>query len=170
MRILLHGLENVHNYIDDILIHTQTWEEHIAALNEVFRRLRKANLTARPSKCFIGFNEVEFLGHMVGKGIMKPKQDKVKSIKEAARPETKTQLRSFLGLAGYYRKFIPDFAAIGCPLTDRTKKGEPNKVRWGVPQEIAFKTLKNKLSDSPILHLPDLTKTFILRSDAQIKA
>ena len=169
MRILLHGLENVHNYIDDILIHTQTWEEHIAALNEVFRRLRKANLTARPSKCFIGFNEVEFLGHMVGKGIMRPKPDKVKSIKEAARPETKTQLRSFLGLAGYYRKLIPDFAAIGCPLTDRTKKGEPNKVRWGVPQEIAFKTLKNKLSDSPILHLPDLTKTFILRSDASDK-
>ena len=110
MRILLHGLENVHNYIENILIHTQTWEEHIAALNEVFRRLRKANLTARPSKCFIGFNEVEFLGHMVGKGIMRPKPDKVKSIKEAARPETKTQLRSFLGLAGYYRKFIPDFA------------------------------------------------------------
>ena len=166
MRILLHGLDNVHNYIDDILIHTETWEEHIQLVNEVFRRLRKANLTARPSKCYIGFDEVEFLGHRVGGGIMKPKPEKIEAIMGASRPETKTQLRSFMGLAGYYRKFIPDFAAIGCPLTDRTKKGEPNKVRWGKPQEIAFKTLKNKLADSPILHLPDLTKTFILRSDA----
>ena len=98
------------------------------------------------------------------------KPDKVKSIKEAAKPETKTQLRSFLGLAGYYRKFIPDFAAIGCPLTDWTRKGEPNKVRWGGPQETAFKTLENKLSDSPILHLPDLTKTLILRSDVSDKS
>ena len=166
MRILLHGLDNVHNYIDDILIHTETWEEHIQLVNDVFRRLRKANLTARPSKCYIGFDEVEFLGHRVGGGIMKPKPEKIEAIMGASRPETKTQLRSFMGLAGYYRKFIPDFAAIGCPLTDQTKKGEPKKVRWGKPQEIAFKTLKNKLADSPILHLPDLTKTFILRSDA----
>ena len=169
MRILLQGLEKVHNYIDDILIHTQTWEEHISIVKEIFRRLRRANLTARPSKCFIGFSELEFLGHMVGRGVMKPKPDKVEAIQNAVRPETKTQLRSFLGLAGYYRKFIPDFSAIACPLTDCTKKGEPNKIRWGNPQEEAFKALKCKLASSPILHLPHLQKTFILRSDASDK-
>lgn len=166
MRTLLKGLDHVNNYIDDVLIHTQTWEEHIQLVKEIFRRLRKANLTARPSKCFIGYNEVEFLGHMVGRGVLKPKPEKVEAIRKAVRPETKTQLRSFLGLAGYYRKFIPDFAAIACPLTDCTRKGEPNKIRWGQEQEKAFQTLKSKLTNSPILHLPDLTKPFILRSDA----
>ena len=166
MRILLHDLDGVHNYIDDILIHTPTWDVHMEKVREVFRRLRKANLTARPSKCYIGFNEVEFLGHMVGRGLLKPKPHKIEAIQQAERPETKTQLRSFLGLAGYYRKFIPDFAAISCPLTDCTKKGEPNKIRWGNAQEEAFRTLKKKLAQSPILHLPDLEKTFILRSDA----
>ena len=166
MRIVLHGMVNVHNYIDDILIHTSTWEEHIEKVKEVFKRLRRANLTARPSKCCIGFGEVEFLGHLIGKGIVKPKPRKIEAIQNAARPETKTQIRSFLGLAGYYRKFIPDFAAIASPLTDSTRKGEPNKIKWGKPQEESFRTLKTKLSNSPILHLPDLEKSFILRSDA----
>ena len=166
MRTLLHGLKNVHNYVDDILIHTRTWEEHMVAVREVFRRLRKANLTARPSKCYMGYSEVEFLGHVVGHGVVKPKPHKIEAIQNAERPKTKTQLRSFLGLAGYYRKFIPDFAAIACPLTDRTKKGESNKIRWEKPQAESFNTLKSKLACSPILHLPDLERTFILRSDA----
>ena len=166
MRKLLHGMENVHNYIDDILIHTETWEKHLEVLKEVLKRLREARLTARPTKCHIGCSEVEFLGHVVGKGIIKPKPDKVEAIKEAARPETKTQLRSFLGLTGYYRKFIPNFASVAIPLTDKTRKGEPNKIQWQQSQEQAFKTLKKRVTSAPILHLPDLSKTFILRSDA----
>ena len=166
MRKLLHDMENVHNYIDDILIHTATWEKHVKVLQEVFKRLRSAGLTARPTKCNIGYSEVEFLGHVVGKGIIKPKPDKVEAINEAPRPETKTQLRSFLGLTGYYRKFIPNFASVAIPLTDKTKKGEPNKIQWQQSQEQAFKTLKKRVTSAPILHLPDLSKTFILRSDA----
>ena len=129
-RKLLHGLKNVRNYIDDILIHTTTWEEHVKLLKEVLRRLRKAGLTARPSKCFIGCSEVEFLGHVVGKGVTKPRPIKVEAIKAAPQPATKTQLRSFLGLVGCYRKYIPNFATVACPLTDKTKKGEPNKIKW----------------------------------------
>ena len=166
MRKLLHGLRNVHNYIDDILIHTTTWEEHVKLLKEVMRRLQKTGLTARPTKCHIGYSEVEFLGHVVGNGILKPRPQKVDSIREAKRPETKTQLRSFLGLVGYYRKFIPNFASVACPLTDRTRKGESNKIRWEASQDQAFQTLKKRVTSAPILHLPDLSKTFILRSDA----
>ncbi len=166
MRILLQGLSSVDNYIDDILIHTKSWEEHVVKLKEVLRRLRKANLTARPSKCFVGFEEVEFLGHIVGHGCIKPKQDKIESVQNAERPITKKQLRSFLGLIGFYRKYIPNFAAVACPLTDLTKKHLPNKIEWGESQELAFRALKNKLSSSPILRLPVLCKQFILRTDA----
>jgi hypothetical protein len=169
MRKLLHGLKNVHNYIDDILIHTTTWEEHMELLKEVMRRLRKAGLTARPSKCYIGCSEVEFLGHVVGKGVIKPRPNKVEAVHNAKRPETKTQLRSFLGLVGYYRKFIPNFASVACPLTDKTRKGESNKIKWEESQEQAFQTLKKRVTSAPILHLPDLSKTFILRSDASEK-
>jgi hypothetical protein len=166
MRKLLKGIKNVHNYIDDILIHTRTWEEHLQKVKEVFTRLENANLTARPTKCFFGYDEVEFLGHVVGQGIVKPKPDKVKAIQQAERPTTKTQMRSFLGLVGYYRKFIPNFSAVAVPLTDCTKKGEPKVIRWGESQEQAFRTLKCKLASSPILQLPDLHKEFTLRTDA----
>ena len=115
-------MTKVHNYIDNILIHTPTWEEHLAKTTEVSKCLRSANLTARPSKCFLGFEEIEFLGHIVGNGEVRPKPDKLELIQRAMRPETKTQLRSFLGLAGFYRKFTPDFAAVVCPLTDATKR------------------------------------------------
>ena len=110
--------------------------------------------------------EVEFLGHIVGKGQLKPRPGKLEAIKEFKRPETKTQVRSFLGLAGYYRRFIPDFSTIAISLTESTKKGGPNKISWGDEEEASFQTLKSKLTRLPILHLPNLSKTFILRSDA----
>ena len=166
MRRLLHKMDNVVNYIDDILIHTSSWEQHMNALKELFRRLRSANLTARPSKCFIGCDTIEFLGHVVGKGHFQPRPEKVQNILQAKRPETKKQLRSFLGMTNYYRRFIPNYSAIACPLTDKTKNKEPNRVCWEISQEKAFNTLKVKLTSAPILCLPDLTKQFILRTDA----
>ncbi|XP_072022821.1 uncharacterized protein [Amphiura filiformis] len=166
MRKLLRGLQSVDNYIDDILVHTASWEEHIETLRELLQRLRKAKLTARPTKCYIGFEKVEFLGHVVGQGMLQPNSNKLEAIQNAPRPQTKTQLRSFLGLANYYRAFIPNFAAVAVPLTDETKKGRPTKIEWGDSQELAFRTLKAKLSESPILHLPDINRPFILRTDA----
>ncbi|KAK3084178.1 hypothetical protein FSP39_009620 [Pinctada imbricata] len=121
MRKLLAGMPNVVNFIDDILVHTETLEEHLSTLRELFERLRKANLKARPS------------------------------------------------LVGYYRKFIPNFAAIASPLTDLTKKGLPNKVTWGPSQENSFLSLKGNLTSSPILAIPDFMKSFILRTDASDK-
>ncbi|XP_033095865.1 uncharacterized protein LOC117100326 [Anneissia japonica] len=166
MRKLLKGIPNVHNYIDDILIHTKTWEDHLQKIKVVFDRLKGAKLTARPTKCFIGYEEVEFLGHIIGQGLVRPKPDKLKAIEQAERPITKTQVRSFLGLAGYYRKFIPQFADIAAPLTNCTKKGEPNVIRWDEAQDQSFQMLKGMLSRSPVLQLPDLNKEFTLRTDA----
>ncbi|KAJ8019153.1 hypothetical protein HOLleu_42443 [Holothuria leucospilota] len=166
MRKLLKGLKSVVNYIDDVLIFTTTYDEHVFMLNEVFRRLRDAGLTARPTKCFVGYHSLDFLGHMVGEGLLKPQSDKVNEILEASIPKTKKEVRSFLGLVGYYRKFIPHFAAIAVPLTDLTKSKYPNKVRLEEPQERAFQTLKCRIATSPILHLPDIDKVFILQTDA----
>ncbi len=155
MRSLLHGLENVDNFIDDILIHTVTWEKHVQILRELLLRFRKAHLTAKPSKCVIGLENVEFLGHVVGRGKLAPQQDKVDKIQSAALPTTKKQLRSFLGLSGYYRRFIPNYSAIAAPLTDKTRNMEPSNIVWTQSAKQAFNTLKATLKNPPILHLPD---------------
>lgn len=166
MRDLLRGLDNVDNFIDDILIHTATFDEHLKTLRRVLERLKTANLKVRPTKCVICCENVEFLGHRVGHGELRPVPDKVEAIQSAPQPRTKKQLRSFLGLIGYYRRFIPNFSALAAPLTDRTKNGEPTQVKWGTSEENAFNALKQKLAQEPILHLPDLSQSFILRTDA----
>ena len=86
-------------------------------------------------------------------------QDNVEKIKDAPRPSTKKQVRSFIGLVGYYRDFIPNFAAIAVPLSDLTRKGQPNKVEWGEAQEKAYRKIKPNLTSEPILRLPNSAKT-----------
>ena len=93
-------------------------------------------------------------------------QDNVEKIKDAPRPSTKKQVRSLMGLAGYYGDFIPNFAAIAVPLFDLTWKGQPNKVEWGEAQEKAYQTIKSYLTSEPILRLPDPAKTYFLRTDS----
>lgn len=166
MRKLLAGIPNVVNFLDDILIYSNTWTEHMGTLRAVLERLSEENLTARPSKCYIGFDRLECLGHMVGRDIIQPTPDKMEAISSAPQPKTKKQVKSFIGLASYYRKFIPNFASIAVPLTDLTRKGMPNKVGWTEAQENAFTTLKKLLTSSPILRLPNMEEKFLLRTDA----
>jgi len=92
--------------------------------------------------------------------------DNIEKIRAAPRPTNKTQVRSFIGLAGYYREYIPHYSTIASPLTDLTKKGEPKEVRWQEPQEKAYTSLKTMLTSAPILKLPDVYKQFVLKTDA----
>ena len=127
-------------------------------------------MTAKPSKCYIGYQEIECLGHMLGKQRLSPHPDKMQAIREAKPPATKKQVKSFLGLAGFYRKFIPNFAAIAAPLSDLTKKGRSNNIQkvdsqtgtapWGDSQTRSFATLKKLLTSDPILKLANIAEPF----------
>ena len=100
-------------------------------LREFLQRVKDAGLTIRSSKCHIGFSNVDFVGHEIGKGEISLQEANIQKIKDAPRPETKKEVRSFLGLTGFYREYVPNNATIAVPLTDLTEKGLPNKVVWG---------------------------------------
>lgn len=159
-------LSGVQFFLDDILVHSNSWVEHLKSLKEVLKRLRDPGLKARPSRCTISMTKIDYLGHVVGQGCIWPVQDKVGKIKNALRPVTKKQLRSFLGLTGYYRKLIPYYATIASPLTNLTRKGQPNTLQWNDGHERAFSELKRHISNPPVLLLSDVKNTFIPRSDA----
>ena len=135
-------------------------------LRDLFMHIRQAGLTARPTKCYIGFKVLNFVGHTVGDGEVKMDPKKLEKIRNAPRPVTKTQLRSFLALAGHYRKFIPNYSEVAVPLTDLTSKRLPRVIRWGEAQERAFTMIKTLLTQAPILRLPDFNRPFLVRTDA----
>jgi hypothetical protein len=101
--------------LDDIIIHSQGWEEHLTRLQTVLDAFRQAGLTANPKKCKLVFEEVEYLGYLIGQNV-KPQKRKVHTVRDWPIPRTQTHIKSFLGLAGYYSRFIPNFAAIAPPL------------------------------------------------------
>ena len=107
MKKLLKGMKNVKFYRDDILVHTRTWEEHLKILRKLFKLLAQAGMTITPSKCFFGADSINFLGHQLQQGSIGIHEDNVAKIRKAPRPTTKKQVRSFMGLARYYRDFIP---------------------------------------------------------------
>ena len=166
LRKILEGMPGVGSYIDDIVIYNDSWEDHIKTLKELFGRLRKARITARPTKCLLGASRMEFLGHQVGGDVITPSRDNLEKVRNTPRPTTKKQVRSFLGLVGYYRDHIPAFAEISAPLTDLLKKGKAEHIQWSEAQERAYSLLKEYLLQEPVLKLPDLSKPFVLRTDA----
>ena len=159
-------MEQPDNFVDDVLTITEEWQRHLHVLRDMFHRIRQAGLTMKPWKCFFGYNSVECVGHVVGQGQLRTMEDKVSRIVNAPEPRTKKQLRAFLGLAGFYRRFLPSYASVAAPLTDLLKKGAPNQLEWGPAQDAAFHQLKAALSSEPVLHLPDSNKQFIVRTDA----
>ncbi|XP_076446988.1 uncharacterized protein LOC143284205 [Babylonia areolata] len=159
-------LPEIQNFMDNLLIASECWQGHIKVLRALFRRLKEVHLAAKPSKCELGFSEIQFLGHTVSEGHLGLQQEKVDRIRNAPVPTTKKELRSILGLAGYYRKFVPRYAEVALPLTEKTRGKEPTKVSWSPECQKAFDSLKDALVSAPILQLPDQSKPFVLRTDA----
>lgn len=151
-------------YFDDILIYSKNRDEHTNHLKSVLHVLREEKLFANLSKCTFYTDNVVFLGFVVSADGVKVDEEKVKAIKEWPSPKSVGEVRSFHGLAGFYRRFVKDFSTIAAPLTEVIKKDVGFK--WGEPQEQAFQTLKEKLSNAPLLILPDFLKTFEIECDA----
>ncbi|KAL5018852.1 hypothetical protein ScPMuIL_004574 [Solemya velum] len=153
------------SYVDDIAVFSNDWTSHLAHVQDVLDSLAKASLTAKPSKCEIGFTKMEFLAHIVGGGRIKPTQDKIQGIRDFPIPTSKKRVRSFLGMIGFYRKFIPNFAGTAASLFDLTSK-RSGKIVWGQDQSEAFEKLKKCISSSPVLRNADLSKSFVMQTDA----
>ena len=153
-------------YIDDLVTHSRTWGEHLDQVRNVLQRLREAGLTAKPSKCQFGMAQCVYLGHIVGNGAVRPERSKLQGVEAFSTSKSKKEVRCFLGLTGYYRKFIPDYASIAAPLTDLTKKNAPNQVVWNERCEASFKRLKDLLCSAPVLQSPDFERNFVLQTDA----
>ncbi|GJU98023.1 putative reverse transcriptase domain-containing protein [Tanacetum coccineum] len=154
-------------FIDDILVYSKDKEEHGRHLNIILELLKKERLYAKFSKCDFWLVSVQFLGHVIDRIGVYVDPSKIEAIKNWAAPTMPTEVRLFLGLVGYYRRFIEGFSLISKPLTKLPKKDK--KYEWGKEEEEAFQTLKQKLCSVPILALPEGTKDFVVYYDASLK-
>ncbi|GJR11535.1 putative reverse transcriptase domain-containing protein [Tanacetum coccineum] len=154
-------------FIDDILIYSRNKKEHEEHLKAILELLKKEELYAKFSKCEFWIPKVQFLGHVIDSQGIHVDPAKIESIKDWASPKSPTEIRQFLGLAGYYRRFIEGFSKIAKPMTKLTQKKV--KFDWGDKEEAAFQLLKQKLCSAPILSLPDGSEDFIAYRDASIK-
>ncbi|GJS89388.1 putative reverse transcriptase domain-containing protein [Tanacetum coccineum] len=146
-------------FIDNILIYSKTQEEHVEHLRLVLELLKKEKLYAKFSKCEFWLREVQFLRHVINGNGIHVDPSKIEAVKNWKAPRTPTKVRSFLGLAGYYRRFIENFSKIAKSLTILTQKSKT--FDWGEGTELAFQTLKDKLCNAPVLALPMDRKDFV---------
>ena len=153
-------------YLDDVVIFSSSWADHLNHLSEVFTCLCGAGLTIKPSKCRFAFKEVQYLGHIIGDGKVRPDPSKVEAVVNYQRPTTKKDIKSFLGLIGYYRKFLANFSDAAASLVELTKKGRPDKILWTTECEEAFCRLKQLIVHAPVLCVVDPSKAYILQTDA----
>ncbi|MCW5672650.1 MAG: DDE-type integrase/transposase/recombinase [Hydrogenophaga sp.] len=166
MDVILAGLTTICClvYIDDIIVYSQDFKQHLKDLQKVFNRVKQANMFIKASKCNFCRTELPFLGHIVSKDGIKMDPEKVKVLTQLQTPRNVAELRRFLGLASYYRKFIHEFAHITAPLSKLTSS--KNAWDWTAEQQQAFQTIIQKLSTAPILAYPDFEKPFSLSTDA----
>jgi hypothetical protein len=150
-------------FFDDILIFSKSLEEHTSHLQTVLQVLKDNKLYAKISKCVFATKQVEYLGHVISEHGVATDPQKIAAIKEWPIPTTITQLRGFLGLAGYYRRFVKDFGIICRPLHDMLKK---NYFSWTAEQTTAFNILKDRLTSAPVMALPNFSLPFTLETDA----
>lgn len=152
-------------YLDDILIFSTSLKEHISAIYSIFKVLESKNLKIQIDKCNFMKKETEFLGHILTKDGLKPNPNKIKTIQDLTLPKTERQIKSFLGLTGYYRKFVKDYAKIAQPITKYLKKN--TKININDPNYItAFEKLKSLIISHPVIRYPNFEKPFVLTTDA----
>ncbi len=161
---VIEGMRNVEAYLDDLVIYSASWSEHIKQLDTLFNRLSCANLTVNLAKCEFGRATVTYLGKIVGGGQVRPVESKVEAIIHFPVPTTRRELRRFLGMVGYYRNFCVNFSAVASPLTDLLSPKVPFK--WTESCQMSFEQFKALLINSPILFAPDFSSPFLLAVDA----
>lgn len=159
-----HLKEQVFVYLDDLLLISDNFDSHVSLLSEVAQHIRKAGLTINISKSKFCLREVRYLGYIVGNGVLKTDPGKVEAITNYPAPKTVRQLRRFLGMTGWYRRFVSNYADVTHPLTDLLKKSK--SFTWTDDAQKAFDMLKQKLTTAPFLANPDFKKPFIVQCDA----
>ena len=151
-------------YLDDIIVFGRTFHEHLSRLDEVLNKLQQANLKVKPVKCNLFSPQVQYLGHIISAQGVEADPAKVEAVRQWPVPKNQTEVKSFVGLASYYRRFVKGFAEIARPLHQLTEKGR--RFKWTDECQAAFEKLKASLMSAPILAYPDPHKTFILDTDA----
>ena len=153
-------------YLDDVIIYSKTFNEHLQHIEQVFERIQSANLRLKAEKCKFAANELQFLGHVVGSEGVKPDPEKVDKIVNYPVPKNIRELRGVLGLFSYYRRFIKDFSQRADPLYELLKK--ESNYEWTEKQQKAFEELKQKITTAPVVKYPDFEQPFFLYTDASI--
>ena len=166
MNKVLEGLSYTMTYLDDIIIFSKNEEKHLEHLEEVFCRLRQAGLKMKRSKCDFFKRQIHHLGHLISADGISPLPDKLDTTKHIPAPKDAKEIKQFLGLTGYYRKFVPRFADISRPLTQLTKK--EMKFMWTPECQKSFELLKLFLCGEPILKYADTSKQYTLYTDASM--
>ncbi|XP_063846193.1 uncharacterized protein LOC135092012 [Scylla paramamosain] len=164
MNKVMQGLKGVLVYLDDILIFSHDWDDHLYQIQNVLSRLQEANLTVKLAKSTFGAATVSYLGHQTGQGSVRPKTANVDAVLKYPTPTTRRELRRFLGMAGFYRRFCPNFADAAGPLTRLTSGNVA--YEWTPACQHAFNQLKNLLAREPVLRAADFSKPFIIHTDA----
>ena len=162
-----NGRDFAEVYIDDVLIFSETLGEHLQHIRLVLERLKKAGLKLKPAKCHFLRESVEYLGHLITPQGLKPNPKQVKAVVEFPVPESVTNVRQFLGLTSYYRRFIAQFAKVAAPLHALTCKDAV--FRWTTECQEAFEALKAAITRSPVLAYPNFDVDFVLETDASVK-
>ena len=150
-------------FFDDILIYSKNWDEHLEHLRQVLQTLQHHSLFAKLIKCEFGKTTLHYLGHLVSAQEVQVDDSKIAAIMDWPLPHTLKQLRGFLGIIGYYRKFVKGYAHIAWPLTEMLKQ---DSFHWTLESELAFTQLKKALTSTPILALPNFNKVFMVEIDA----
>ncbi|XP_058784831.1 uncharacterized protein LOC131659692 [Vicia villosa] len=150
-------------FFDDILIYSTNFSDHLAHLQIIFQLLMTNFYVVKLSKCVFAVSTVHYLGHVISMGTVAPDAEKIKAILDWPQPRSLTALRGFLGLTGFYRRFVKKYASLAAPLTDLLRS---TKFVWSTEAAAAFTELQRRMTDMPVLSLPDFTKKFIVETDA----